>query len=110
MKKRDGKKWYLFYPEDVIKSRWDIFMTYCLIFTCISTPIFISFHEDEPGLDEWETVNLIVDFFFAMDIIVVFFSAFYDDDFVIIDEFKYIARNYIFGWFFLDVAAITPFD
>ena len=83
-------------------------MTYCLVFTCISTPLHISFSEDSDIT--WETINLVIDIFFGVDIIIVFFSAFYNDDFLIIDSFKDIARNYIFGWFLLDVAAITPFD
>lgn len=41
---------------------------------------------------------------------VVFFSAFYDDDFYLIDNLKDIARHYIMGWFLLDVLAIIPFD
>ena len=40
----------------------------------------------------------------------MFLTAFYNDDFHIIDDTKIIARNYIFGWFLLDVMAITPFD
>ena len=58
----------------------------------------------------WEVINLVVDICFAIDIFVVFLSAFYDHDFQIIDNAADIARNYIFGWFFLDVLAITPFD
>ena len=85
-------------------------MTWCLIFTCCSTPIFICFHQDSPGIDGWELLNIIVDSFFAIDICIVFFTAFYDEDFVIVDDLADIARNYIFGWFILDVVAITPFD
>lgn len=61
-------------------------------------------------MNTWEYINLIVDVFFGIDIIVIYFSAFYDDDFVIIDNLKDIARNYIIGWFLLDLMAITPFD
>ena len=73
--------------------------------------MFISFH-DEPdeGMDAWMLSNIIVDIFFGIDILIVFFSAFFDDDFYIVDELKDIARFYILGWFFLDVLAITPFD
>ena len=85
-------------------------MTWCLIFTCCTTPLFISFHEDEPGIDKWDLINIIVDSLFAIDIVVMFFSAFHDDDFQIIDNLSDIARNYVVGWFLLDLMAITPFD
>lgn len=86
MLERENRKWYLFYPEDVIKQKWDMLMTYLLIFTCTSTPLFIAFHDNpEESMSNWELINLIVDLCFAVDIIVVFLSAFYDDDFQIID-------------------------
>ena len=87
-------------------------MLYILFFTCVSTPLYISFHKPnrKNGIDAWNLANLIVDICFGIDIFVVFFSAFYDDDFQIVDNLKDIARNYIFGWFFLDLIAITPFD
>ena len=53
-------------------------MTYLLVMTCSSTPMFISFHDESPGWDSWELMNLIIDCFFGVDIIVTFFSAFYD--------------------------------
>jgi hypothetical protein len=108
---RENRKWYLFYPEDKLKQKWDMLITYLLIFTCTSTPLFIAFHDSEPGqTTNWEWINIIVDSFFAIDIFVVYFSAFYDDDFQIVENCSDISRNYIFGWFFLDVMAITPFD
>lgn len=110
MLQRVNRKKYLLYPEDTQKQRWDIIMTYCLIFTCSSTPLFISFHDETESMDTWEYINLIVDIFFGLDIIIIFFSAFYDENFQIVDNFKDIARNYIFGWFLLDLMAITPFD
>lgn len=53
---------------------------------------------------------MVIDVCFGLDIIVVFFSAFYDEDFYIIDNLKDIARYYLFGWFLLDILAIVPFD
>ena len=112
MKERKQKKCYLLYPEDSIKKNWDMFVNYLLIYTCISTPLFISFHKSNSDVEltNWELVNVIVDIFFGIDIIVVFFSAFYDEDFIITENLKDIARNYIFGWFLLDLCAIIPFD
>lgn len=79
MQYREDRKWYLFYPEYKLKNYWDAWMNWCLIFTCCSTPLFISFHTGD--FDSWIIINIIVDVFFGLDIIVVFFSAVYDEDF-----------------------------
>lgn len=39
-----------------------------------------------------------------------FMTAYYDEDFQIVDNIKEIVRNYLFGWFLLDLLAIIPFD
>lgn len=85
-------------------------MTFLLILTCANTPMFIAFHEDGEEISNWTILNIVIDIFFAIDIVVMFLTAFYNDDFHIIDDTKIIARNYLFGWFLLDVLAITPFD
>ena len=54
--------------------------------------------------------NITVDILFAMDIIIIFLTAYYNDDFELIDDPKDIAKSYIKGWFFLDTFAIFPFD
>ena len=38
-----------------------------------------------------------------------FFSAFYDDEFVLQDECKVIAHQYLKSWFLIDFVAIIPF-
>lgn len=47
---------------------------------------------------------------FFIDILVIFNSAYYNDDSEIIDDRKAIAKAYARGWFVVDVLAIIPFD
>jgi len=51
-----------------------------------------------------------IDFCFLIDIVVIFNSAFYDDDFAIVDNRSIISKKYLSGWFFIDVMTIIPFD
>lgn len=37
-----------------------------------------------------------------------FFKAYYTEEFLLIDDRKTIAYNYLTGWFFLDFVAILP--
>ena len=45
-----------------------------------------------------------------MDTIFNFFSATEDEDLKINDDRLTIIKNYLFGWFLLDVLSIIPFD
>ena len=78
-----------------------------LIFTCLSTPYLISFESDSVG---WRVINYSIDACFLVDICFSFNQAYYDEDFVIIEDRKIIGCNYIKGWFSIDLIAIIPLD
>jgi hypothetical protein len=115
MKLRKNKRNCLLYPEDDFRTNWDLFITLVLIFTCIETPVRITFvesnfshdHEEHYGLD---MVSTIVDSLFLIDILLIFNTAYYDEDFRIIEDRKAIASNYMQSWFLIDILAIIPFD
>lgn len=97
------------YPEDAIKGYWDLLISIALIATCSLTPYAIAFSGDTAD----ENINIFdfcVDTLFGIDIVIIFNSAFYDDDFKLTDQYKQIACYYVKGWFFLDLLAIFPFN
>jgi hypothetical protein len=47
---------------------------------------------------------------FAIDTVLIFNTAFYDDNWELIDGRKLIAITYMKGWFLIDILAIVPFD
>ena len=96
------------YPEDPIKANWELFVSLILVFTCIMTPVNMAFDEDMG--DEWDYILGIIDFLFLIDCIVMFNSAYEDEDFQIVEDYKNIACQYIRSWFFIDILAIIPFD
>ena len=107
MVQREVTKPWMIYPENANKANWDLFVTIILVFTCITTPARMAFVEkDSTG---WVAVRWVIDIVFLLDIIIIFFSAYYDEDFRTIDDRKTIAKTYIWSWFFLDVFAIIPF-
>jgi len=101
----------MIYPENKYKNAWDMIVALVLIISCILSPLYIAFESDS---DEkkigWEIVNWTIDAFFFIDIFAMFLSAYYDDYFRIVDDYKIIAKAYVSGWFFIDVLAIIPFD
>jgi hypothetical protein len=47
---------------------------------------------------------------FLMDILIIFNTAYYNEDFKLIEDRKNIAKDYLTGWFAIDLVAIVPFD
>ena len=64
--------------------------------------------DTEPA--SWIRVYYIVDFMFLVDICQIFNSAYYDENFNMVQDRKLIAKTYIGSWFIVDVVAIIPFD
>lgn len=96
----------MIYPEDTWKEQWDLFVSFILIFTCAVTPYRLSF-VSEDDID-WEIINGIVDLAFFVDMILIFNTAYYDEDFKMIQHRGVIAFSYFRGWFIIDLLAIFP--
>ena len=80
-----------------------------LIFvTCGFTPYFLAF-PDKYSYPVLIFDNLMNAFFFV-DICMNFFTAYYDEDYEIIDDLKEVFKNYFLGWFFIDLISVIPFD
>lgn len=47
-----------------------------------------------------------INYFFMADILINFFSAYYDEDNVLVTNNIYIAKNYLKGWFLIDVLSV----
>ena len=67
----------MLFPDDVFKRIWDFMIAILLLYTLIMSPIMIAFdYEDlEIGLMVCDT---IVDVIFLADVILTFFTAYYD--------------------------------
>ena len=75
---KNKRRWFMFYPEDNCLANWNIVMTIILLVTCLVTPWKIAFSAEADFA--WEVINTIIDIFFGIDMLVIFNSAFYDDD------------------------------
>lgn len=84
MRDRPDRKIYMLYPEDRFKINWDLLIAFVLIITCSITPVTLAFYEEESAA--MMIFNAIINILFGFDIIIIFFTAFYNDDFVLIDD------------------------
>ena len=59
---------------------------------------------------QWQVISLLIDILFGCDIILILCTAYYDDDFQIIEDRWQIFTNYAKSmWLFIDIIAIFPF-
>jgi len=99
----------LLYPEDNLKEYWDIFITLVLFVSLVITPMRITFG---PAVEfpSWRAVGGLIDILFLLDIFVLFNCAFYNEDFIIVENRKIIANEYLKSWFLVDLISIIPFE
>ena len=108
---RSNEKKCIIYPENRKKGIWDLSITILLLISSIMIPLQIAFiKKGAKGTSGFMIWMYIIDVSFFLDILVTFNSAFYDIDQDLIDDRKEIAKNYLFGWFTIDLVAIIPFD
>lgn len=107
---RKNKKKCIVYPEDKFKSGWDIIMTLVLLGACISTPLEIAFSTEMKTSMFDDPTSFIIDMLFLFDIILIFNTAYYNEEMELVQDRKSIIKNYVQGWFAIDFLAIVPFD
>jgi len=99
----------LIYPDNPVKTAWDIYITLILIIACITTPINIAFSYKKEDLSTTIS-NYFMDCMFLIDIIINFNSAYITPTLELVEDHGTICKTYAKGWFSIDVIAIIPFD
>ena len=110
MYERKYKKMFMFYPEDPAKKYWDFYITIVLLISCVVTPLRIAFGDEGGEPIEWQLVNGFIDVMFAIDILVVFCSAFYSSEYMIVEDLWKISEDYLKSWFLVDFISIFPIE
>ena len=98
----------MIYPNYDWKRNWDALITLILLITCMITPYRLAFAGADPPF--WLFVNIAVDLMFAIDIVLSFLTAYYTDEYELVDNRCKIAKNYLTSWFIIDFLAIIPFE
>ncbi|KAK9141916.1 hypothetical protein Syun_011316 [Stephania yunnanensis] len=103
-------KKYIIAPYDRRYRWWQMFLVVLVIYSAWASPFELAFKQVSIGA--LLPVDLVVDAFFAFDIILTFFVAYLDKStYLLVDDPKKIAKRYITKlWFFMDVASTLPFQ
>ena len=88
-------------------------MILVLLISCLITPVEIAFAKTSTPTDGYDThtiVGFVFDALFFIDVVVIFFSAYVDDNLKLIDDRKTIFKTYLLGWFAVDLISSVPFS
>ena len=78
---------YMIYPDNHKKEVWDLFMTIILLISCVVTPVEIAFENDiSHFISGIQIFDWTMDIFFLADMVIIFNSAQYTDDYDFIDN------------------------
>jgi len=108
-KKEPEIPWYIIHPDKPFKQIWNVLISLVLIYTATVMPFKVAFIESKL-FDAWSVIDLVIDFFFTMDICVNLLSAYTDEHNNLVTKCSTISFKYIKSWFFLDLFACIPFD
>ena len=78
------------------------------MFSGIFTPWRLAFFEQRSL--EWVLIEVIVDVVFILDLVLSFFSAYYNNVEKLIDQPREIALSYLKSWFIIDLISILPIN
>ncbi|MQM20909.1 hypothetical protein Taro_053939, partial [Colocasia esculenta] len=103
-------KRYIIAPYDRRYRWWQMFLILLVVYSAWISPFELAFQHVGSGSLLYP--DLVVDCFFAIDIIVTFFVAYLDKStYLLVDDPKKIAMRYITRlWFPMDVASTVPFQ
>ncbi|KAL4318489.1 hypothetical protein GQ457_18G002660 [Hibiscus cannabinus] len=97
-------------PYDRRYRWWQTFLVVLVIYSAWASTLELAFEKTADG--PLMFIDLVVDAFFAVDILLTFFVAYLDTStFLLVDDHEKIALRYVTRfWFFMDVASTLPFE
>ena len=99
----------IIHPESRARARWNLCMIVMLCITCFLVPLSFShpsLFDDKAG---WDSLNVVIDVFFIVDVFVNFNTGFYHDSQVVMQYWP-IAMHYLRTWAAIDIVSSVPFD
>lgn len=106
----EKKSVFVLMPDNQFKRFWNIIVMTLLLYVATYVPYSTCFNQKQGDFTTpIEIFDLLVDLIFGLDMFVNFISAYEDPTSGLpVVDLGLIARNYISGWFFLDLMACMP--
>lgn len=96
-------------PNSQFMMRWDIISIVMLVFVMFVTPFEVAYLTT--SLNGLFVINRLIDTFFISDMVIQFFLMYRDEEKgVLVKKQDLIIKQYLRGWFWIDLIAVLPFD
>ncbi|GMF41997.1 unnamed protein product [Phytophthora fragariaefolia] len=99
---------YLFHPQEPAIVLWQFFVGIGIIYSIIVVPFRLGYDVDATG--GWYVLEMIIDGFFLVDIVINFRTAYFDEERRLIYDPRTLFWRYAKGWFVLDLISTVPID
>ena len=103
----EKKKNFIILPDSKFKKLWDSLIAIVILYSSICTPYKLAFEDSNTNKED--VVDIIVDILLGIDLVLNFFSAYYDSEENLVKSRKKIIIKYLKGWFIIDFISIFPF-
>ena len=99
-------------PNSKFKFFFDIIIFLFSFYYIIFFPIILCYYPIlSSDFKSWYLmINIIIDLFYIIDLIIGFFTAYYDIEEIFIKKLTEISVNYLSGWFLIDLLSAIPFN
>jgi len=99
-------------PNSWLRSLWDFLILIFVLYNTVVIPLTLAYARllDKNVLSAMEGIDIAVDVFFTLDIILSFFTAYTNSRGELITDNRMIAKKYLRTFFAIDVLAVLPFD
>ena len=107
LQRPEGASAWLIHPSITWKGQWDFVIILFVIMNAITIPLTIAFPEETV---EDPALTLFMDILFMIDLVLNFNTALVLENGELEWDVKEIRRNYLRGWFPIDLFACIPLD
>jgi hypothetical protein len=103
-----NNRFCFFNPDAPGRQGWDMVMIPFLLVILMVVPLRIGFDFEVPPGSGWFWIDVVIDVYFLLDIVVNFRTAYHNEHGQIETDTCLIAKSYMKGWFIIDFASCLP--
>lgn len=96
---------YAVRPDNEVRLMWDCYILVLVVYSSIEGPFTVAFSEKE----SYSLLDVVIDLSFYLDMVLSFWTGF-DKGYEVIMDKRRIVKNYLEGWFLLDLIATVQWD
>lgn len=89
---------------------WDVFIGVLIVFSVTAIPVRIGYYVELNRQGLGFIFDCFIDVMFLTDIVANFVTGYLDEMDLLVTDKRLIARNYVRGWFFIDLVSTVPID